>query len=69
VPPARAARRRAVLAVLRVYGDEVMRALSSALGPIELMIPVGVELACSSPRVPAIGLVGGRSLEASRVAR
>jgi len=59
----------AVLAVLRVYGDEVIGALSSALGPIELMIPAGVELALFVAAGAAIGLVGGALAGASRVAR
>jgi cell division transport system permease protein len=59
----------AVLAVLRVYGDEVIASLASSLGPVELIIPAGVELALFVAAGAAIGLVGGALAGASRVAR
>ena len=59
----------AMLAVLRVYGDDVIASLSSSLGSIELMIPAGVELALFVAAGATIGLVGGALAGASRVAR
>lgn len=58
-----------VLAMVRVYGDEVLASLASSLGPIELVIPAGVELAVFVAAGAALGLVGGALAGASRVAR
>jgi len=59
----------AVLAALRAYGDDVLGAVASALGPVELMLPAGIELALFVAAGAAIGLVGGALAGASRVAR
>lgn len=59
----------AVLAVLRVYGEEVIASLASSLGPVELVVPAGIELVLFVAVGAALGLLGGALAGASRVAR
>jgi len=65
----------AVLAALavwggaRLYGASITDALASSLGPIELIVPTGIELLLFIAAGAALGLVGGALAGASRVAR
>jgi cell division protein FtsX len=53
----------------RIYGDSITRAVASSLGPVELIVPMGVELVLFVAAGAALGLVGGGLAGASRVAR
>jgi cell division protein FtsX len=59
----------AVLGVVRLYGGDVVASVASSLGPIELVLPTGIELVVFVAAGAALGLVGGGLAGASRVAR
>lgn len=58
-----------VVAVIRVHGEAIATSLAATLGPVELALPAGVDLALFVAAGAAIGLVGGALAGASRVAR
>ena len=53
----------------RVYGDSITAALAGSLGPVELIVPTGIELLVFIGAGAVLGLVGGALAGASRVAR
>ncbi len=53
----------------RIYGDSITRAVAGSLGPVELIVPIGIELVLFVAAGAALGLVGGGLAGASRVAR
>jgi len=52
-----------------VYGDSITSALAGSLGPVELIVPTGIELLVFIGAGAVLGLVGGALAGASRVAR
>lgn len=59
----------AVWASARIYGGTITDAVASSLGPVELIVPTGIELVLFVAAGAALGLVGGALAGASRVAR
>lgn len=59
----------AVWAGAHVYGDAITEALAGSLGPVELIVPTGLELLVFVGAGAALGLVGGGLAGVSRVAR
>lgn len=59
----------AVFGVVAVWGEALTQTLAAALGPVELIVPVGIELALFVLAGAALGLVGGALAGASRASR
>jgi cell division protein FtsX len=59
----------AVWGGVQLYGTAITDALATSLGPVELIVPTGIELVIFIAAGAGLGLVGGALAGASRVAR